>query len=159
MQDDKIRWIFPNDPDPEVQLAIEKMVHELGTNDQYTVDDAIGIAGWSIGIVADLSGVRRADNSEVQWLSEVFDGRHWDAIFTDTLIPQNGQSEYPMLFELKDIYEDVNFEDFEVECLRNECMLAKDVIKSAKGQEGLNLLIRACDLAIASKMALHLDSP
>jgi hypothetical protein len=155
--DDNVKWIFPNDP--RAIAAAEKMVEELKANSQYGLGDGNGTSGkWSMGVAADMELWKRGDNSKVHWLATEFDGKDWDAIFTDVLIPQNSQSEYPMLFRLRDLYEDVLFEDFEVEGLRNECVNAKKMIKSDRGQEGLEKLIRACDLAIASKMALCLDS-
>ena len=157
MQDDKTRWIFPNDP--RAIAASEKMVEELKANNQYGVGDGSGTAGrWTMGIMADSQLYGRADNSEVRWLSDSFDGSDWDAIFGEDLLRQDSRMEYQMLFRLRDLYEDVVFENLEVDALRNECLHAKGVIKSARGEEAFDKLIRACDLAIASKMALCLDS-
>lgn len=157
MQDDNTRWIFPNDP--RAIAAAEKMAEELKANNQYYNVQPHGTAGkWSMGVVADSQLFRRADNSEVHWLATEFDGSDWDAIFAEDLLRQDGRMEYKMLFRLRDLYEDVVFENFEIESLRNECLHAKDVIKSSQGQKALDKLIRACDLALAAKMALCFDS-
>jgi len=159
MQSGGEKYLFPTDS--EAVSAAEEMVKELKAKQMAESQNPtrVGTLGkWHLSLVEHSASLINNRNPNVRGLDLTFGGVELDAIITDGLGNTRAQLKYPMLFRLRDPFEDVVFERFEIQSLRQECLHARNVLKSNKALSGLAKLILASDEALKSSMALYFES-